>query len=390
MGFRDFRVYNQALLAHQAWRLIHFPDSLCARLLKAKYFPAGHLLDTAFIQDVSASWQGVIHGLELLKKGAIWRIGSGSMVKIWRDNWVPRADSLKVSGMKERCRLKWVSQLIDPATRSWDEAIIHKYFYHHGAEAILPIKIPAKPTNDFVAWHFESNGVFTVKSAYRLGMQPKAQHLSRGQSSGEPDGERSIWNLIWKSPVPQKVRIFAWRLATDSLAVNANVHQRMQKVSPLCPVCCTEEESAHHSMVRCTLARGLRDGMHSVWALPDEKCFRLTGQNWLLLLLDGVSSSTRVKLLFLLWRTWHHRNNVVHGDGKASIAASVPFLQHYVVSFCPSALEPDRKGKGLALPLRTLDIPKEPGALPSWLLDGWRVVDDDDYSQAVGNPKRKV
>jgi hypothetical protein len=186
MGFRDFRVYNQALLACQAWRLIHFPDSLCARLLKDKYYPAGHLLDTAFIQDVSASWQGVIHGLELLKKGSIWRIGSGSMVKIWRDNWVPRADSLKVSGMKERCRLKWVSQLIDPVTRSWDKAIIRKYLYHHDAEAVLQIKILARPADDFVAWHFESNGVFTVKSAYRLGMQPKARLLSRGQSSSEP------------------------------------------------------------------------------------------------------------------------------------------------------------------------------------------------------------
>jgi hypothetical protein len=25
-----------------------------------------------------------------------------------------------------------------------------------------------------------------------------------------------------------------------------------------------------------------------------------------------------------------------------------------------------------------------------WNLDGWRVVDDDDYKQSVGNPKRKV
>jgi hypothetical protein len=25
-----------------------------------------------------------------------------------------------------------------------------------------------------------------------------------------------------------------------------------------------------------------------------------------------------------------------------------------------------------------------------WKYDGWRVVDDDDYGQAVGNPKRKV
>jgi hypothetical protein len=108
-GFRDFWVYNQELLARQAWQLLQFPDSLCARLLKAKYYPIGHLLDTYFIQDVSASWLGVIHGLEILKKGTIWRIGSGSMVKIWCDNWVRYAYNLKISGMKERCRLKWLS-----------------------------------------------------------------------------------------------------------------------------------------------------------------------------------------------------------------------------------------------------------------------------------------
>jgi hypothetical protein len=78
VGFRDLRIFNQALLARQAWRLIHFPDSLCARVLKAKYYPSGDLLDTAFIQKTSQSWQGVIHGLELLKKGVIWRIGSGT------------------------------------------------------------------------------------------------------------------------------------------------------------------------------------------------------------------------------------------------------------------------------------------------------------------------
>jgi hypothetical protein len=112
MGFRDFRVYNQALLARQVWQLIQYPNSPCAWLLKAKYYPVGHLLDTAFIQDVSATWNGVMHVLDLLKQGAIWRIGSGSMVKIRRDNWLPRSDNLKLSGMKERCRLKWVAQLL--------------------------------------------------------------------------------------------------------------------------------------------------------------------------------------------------------------------------------------------------------------------------------------
>jgi hypothetical protein len=37
-----------------------------------------------------------MHGLELLKKGVIWRIGSGTSVKIFRDNCIPRNGSLKL------------------------------------------------------------------------------------------------------------------------------------------------------------------------------------------------------------------------------------------------------------------------------------------------------
>jgi ribonuclease HI len=103
-------------------------------------------------------------------------------------------------------------------------------------------------------------------------------------------------------------------------------------------------------MVRCTLARALRDGMRTVWPLPPETDFRYTGSNWFLLMLDGASKDMRVKLLFLFWRTWHHRNNVIHGDCKASIAASVPFLQSYVSSLHADAPEPDRKGKAAMFP----------------------------------------
>lgn len=53
MGFKDLRLFNQAMLARQAWRLNVYPDSLCARLLKARYYPNGNLVDTSFCSNPS-------------------------------------------------------------------------------------------------------------------------------------------------------------------------------------------------------------------------------------------------------------------------------------------------------------------------------------------------
>jgi hypothetical protein len=85
MGFQDLKLFNQALLARQAWRLIQFLNSLCARLLKAKYYPRGELVDTFFSSEASPTWREIEHGLNLLKKGIIWRVGDGSKIQIWRD-----------------------------------------------------------------------------------------------------------------------------------------------------------------------------------------------------------------------------------------------------------------------------------------------------------------
>jgi hypothetical protein len=77
MGFRDMKLFNQALLARQAWRLIQYLDSLCASLLKAKYFPRGELVGMVFPSEASPMWRSIEHGLALLKKCVIWRVKYG-------------------------------------------------------------------------------------------------------------------------------------------------------------------------------------------------------------------------------------------------------------------------------------------------------------------------
>jgi hypothetical protein len=91
LGFRDLHLQPSSP-CQAGVRLIQCPDSLCAQLLKAKYYPRGDLVDTVFSADASPSWRSIVHGLELLKKGIIWQIGS--KVQIWQDPWLPRPPTM--------------------------------------------------------------------------------------------------------------------------------------------------------------------------------------------------------------------------------------------------------------------------------------------------------
>lgn len=42
LGFRDIKGFNIALLSKQCWKLMNEPNSLMARMLKAKYYPNSH------------------------------------------------------------------------------------------------------------------------------------------------------------------------------------------------------------------------------------------------------------------------------------------------------------------------------------------------------------
>ena len=45
LGFKDFELFNLAMLARQAWRLLQYPDTLCARVLKSIYYPSADILE---------------------------------------------------------------------------------------------------------------------------------------------------------------------------------------------------------------------------------------------------------------------------------------------------------------------------------------------------------
>jgi hypothetical protein len=69
LDFRDFSLFNQAMLGKQSWRLLNEPDSLCARVLKGRYFPHCDFWDAPKPRSSSYTWRSILFGRELVKAG---------------------------------------------------------------------------------------------------------------------------------------------------------------------------------------------------------------------------------------------------------------------------------------------------------------------------------
>jgi hypothetical protein len=128
LGFRDLYIFNLAMLAKQAWRILLFPETLCAQILRAKYFPGRSILETKARSGISYTWRSILKGAQLLKEGIIWRIGDGKSVNIWNDPWIPRNNTRHVITPRRGSILQKVADLINPITGKWDEQLVRDTF----------------------------------------------------------------------------------------------------------------------------------------------------------------------------------------------------------------------------------------------------------------------
>ncbi|KAL9674186.1 hypothetical protein QQ045_030456 [Rhodiola kirilowii] len=72
LGFRDLKVFNEALLMKLLWRIVKFPNLLMSRVLLAKYCPDGTLGSARLGTSPSHVWRGALNTLEVFKLGYWW------------------------------------------------------------------------------------------------------------------------------------------------------------------------------------------------------------------------------------------------------------------------------------------------------------------------------
>ncbi|KAK1607409.1 hypothetical protein QYE76_031082 [Lolium multiflorum] len=122
---------------------------------------AGPVEMRAVTWNGSSTWQAVEHGLQLLKLGVIWRVGTGSKIRAWRDPWIPRESSRIPRSSQGRCRFRWVADFILP-DGTWNLQCLPQYFLVDDVTEILKIQPSQRYDEDFIAWFPEKRAPSSI------------------------------------------------------------------------------------------------------------------------------------------------------------------------------------------------------------------------------------
>jgi len=258
LGFRELTIFNKALLAKQGWRIIQEPNSLVTQVLKAKYFPHGSFLISKVRTCHSFVWRNLLSAKELLIEGLVWRIGDGKSIKIWQDRWLPTPISYSVQ-LPPRFVPddSTVSVLIDSEMCGWKEDLITAIFSPEEARVVASILLCPTLPPDRLVWRGTKSGVFSVRSAYHMGMEIKKRN--NGCTSRDED-RHNVWSALWSLGVPNTVNIFLWRACNDLLPTKCNLFRRNIVKDNNCPCCFREMETGLHALWTCPAAQDVWGG----------------------------------------------------------------------------------------------------------------------------------
>ena len=249
MGFRDLAMFNDSLLAKQAWQLLHNKSSLFYKVFKARFFPNSSIMEVADSRLGSYAWKSILRGRDIIKRQEIWGIGSGEKINIWQQCWLPR----KHPPRQPMCPLEsfenyTVDSLIDLNTRTWNEELIDGLFVEEDAELIKKIPLSRAATKDTLYWPYSTSGHYTCKSSYMFLKQESEMEASQ---QVPPIHDKQVWKKIWQLQLPPKVKNFLWRACRNVLPTKQPLLKRKVTADPICERCRSAVGESVHAIWSC-------------------------------------------------------------------------------------------------------------------------------------------
>lgn len=301
---------NNALLVRLAWRMLCESDSLCTKLLKHNYFPLGNPLHTANEND-SWVWKGIYAGLEIIKEHYCWEVGDGRRISIWNDRWIPGRNKL-VSSIGSCMALNTVDQLIIHENRTWNVDLLNVLFDNETVRDICKIKIPIKG-EDILRWTPSRNGLFSVKTAYRVintvGHNPNyvAEQL------------QFPWIRFWRASLPPKFYFSCGKCVHDYLPVRERLARHTTNISYACPLCNIDAETVDHLLLKYQVSK-------QIWSAVDPNLAGIIGgltlKNWIASWFTNtnVQECMIITAGYTLWNIWKARCSLVFENVQVQVS----------------------------------------------------------------------
>ena len=216
MGLRDIQIFDQALLAKLAWRILTGPESILARILVGKYCQNKNFLDVEIPHACSHGWKGILHGIDLLKEHLGNAVGNGQTTRVWKDSWISLEDTTRPIGPipEEHLDLK-VADLLT-SEMEWNSTRLEEIL-PAWATKIQCLHPSIKGAEDAFILHPLQSGIYSAKFGY----YSKAMQAISQESIISPEGFNWIKD-VWTGPYSPKMKIFLWPILQNALPLGEN------------------------------------------------------------------------------------------------------------------------------------------------------------------------
>lgn len=298
LGFRSLYDFNLALLGKQAWRLLTRPDSLVARIFKARYYPSCSFLSASIGNNPSYVWRSILAAKDIVQMGVRWSVGDGANIEVLHSPWLPDVDDPTVISTHPGLVGTKVQQLMQPEIKQWDVELIRDLFQERDAQLILGIPLSPSQVEDHLMWVHEISGLYSVKSAYKL--------IQKQQGRWESASISAVCKHLWKLKLPPKVKNLVWRAISKCLPTMDHLRMKRIDVNPLCQHCGIEEESTFHALVTCLELRQVWDrvGVGTTDGLSNF-------EQWVDYCFKNFEEEKQCRILSVCWAVWGARNHLV-------------------------------------------------------------------------------
>ncbi|KAM6558899.1 hypothetical protein CsatA_028138 [Cannabis sativa] len=292
------------------------------QIFKARYFSSGSYLTATLGSNPSYIWRSVLEAQGLVRAGVRKLVGDGSTTSVLLDPWLVDDMNPFVESRHPALAGAFVKSLMKIDENEWDEEVIMDVLTERDQELIW--KIPPSNGNSSDTWYWtkEDNGLFTVKSAYKLQQEIKGVNEMAANSG--------FWKQLWQLKLPPKVLNFLWRVSTNCLPTHFQLRVRHVPINTSCPFCNAAPETSLHVLVRCRFAQ-------DCWAVsrvPAVAGTAMTFTAWFEEGLDKWTMAERVEASMVCWSVWKHRNELVWNSTMPTVSdvvtlAKLNFIEWY-------------------------------------------------------------